>query len=620
MRVRRFIVASFGVASFLAGSTARASAAHPQTISLPTIAANDNRTSAGRLQNGVLTIRVEARMARWYPEEEGGASLDVYAFGEEGKPLQIPGPLIRVPQDTVLAVSVRNAIEGVTLTVHGLHARPGGPDDTLEVPSGETRTVRFPAGASGTYFYWARTANSSIALRPRVESQLSGALIVDPPRRPEQKLAAEDRVFVIGVWAIPANSKASPPVRFREVTVINGKSWPHTERLNYTVGDVVHWRVINASGAFHPMHLHGFFYRVESVGDAERDALYAKSQQPMVVTERMAPRTTMSISWSPTRPGNWLFHCHMIPHISPEVRVDPAQATARHAANEQSHALEAMAGLVLGIHVRPASAAPRPALARGKRRELQLVVESKPRPGRSPGLGLWLEERFKKGPADAGKIPGPPIILTRGQPVSIRVVNHLDEPTTVHWHGIELESYNDGVAGWSGIANRLAPPIPAGASFVAEFTPPRAGTFIYHSHMDDLHQLSSGFYGALIVLPPGQSFDPETDRILVLGLGEPSDNAPVLLNGKGQPEPIELRAGVKYRFRFINITPADPRLVISLLSGGKPVSWRAVAKDGAELPATQATVRPALQEMAVGETYDFEFQPASPGELLFDVF
>ena len=50
----------------------------------------------------------------------------------------------------------------------------------------------------------------------------------------------------------------------------------------------------------------------------------------------------------------------------------------------------------------------------------------------------------------------------------------------------------------------IMPPIAPGASFVAQMTPPRAGTFIYHTHIDDIKQLSSGLYGALIVLPPGE--------------------------------------------------------------------------------------------------------------------
>jgi manganese oxidase len=79
-------------------------------------------------------------------------------------------------------------------------------------------------------------------------------------------------------------------------------------------------------------------------------------------------------------------------------------------------------------------------------------------------------------------IPGPPLILTRGQPTAIRVVNQLPEPLAVHWHGIELESYYDGVPGLSGSGQQLLKPIAPEGSFVVKLTPPRAGTFIYHPY------------------------------------------------------------------------------------------------------------------------------------------
>ena len=43
----------------------------------------------------------------------------------------------------------------------------------------------------------------------------------------------------------------------------------------------------------------------------------------------------------------------------------------------------------------------------------------------------------------------------------------------------------------------------------------RPGTFIYHSHLDDVHQLSGGLYGPVVVLPEGEWFDPRTDQVMV---------------------------------------------------------------------------------------------------------
>ena len=91
----------------------------------------------------------------------------------------------------------------------------------------------------------------------------------------------------------------------------------------------------------------------------------------------------------------------------------------------------------------------------------------------------------------------------------------------MHWHGMELDSYYDGVHGWSGAGARVTPIIKPGATFVVRFTPPRTGTFIYHTHLHDHRQLPAGLYGALLVVDPGieTSFDPATDHVFVIGGG-----------------------------------------------------------------------------------------------------
>src|SRR5579864_9189222 len=76
-----------------------------QTI--PTAVCNDNRTSAGTVTNGVLTVHLEARQAVWYPNEDGKAHLVVSAFGEEGHGPEIPGPLLRVPAGVEVSATIR---------------------------------------------------------------------------------------------------------------------------------------------------------------------------------------------------------------------------------------------------------------------------------------------------------------------------------------------------------------------------------------------------------------------------------------------------------------------------------------------------------------------------------
>ena len=81
---------------------------------------------------------------------------------------------------------------------------------------------------------------------------------------------------------------------------------------------------------------------------------------------------------------------------------------------------------------------------------------------------------------------------------------------------------------------------------------------------------------------------------------------------------MDLRVGEKYRFRFINITP-NHTVFVSLIPDTSLVQWRAIAKDGADLPAIQAAVKPARQVISVGETYDFEYSLTSIGDLRLEV-
>jgi hypothetical protein len=49
------------------------------------------------------------------------------------------------------------------------------------------------------------------------------------------------------------------------------------------------------------------------------------------------------------------------------------------------------------------------------------------------------------------------------------------------------------------------------------------------------------------------------------------------------------------------------------------LSWRALAKDGRDLPAEQAIAGASEVQMGNGETYDFDFVPAASGDLRLDV-
>jgi FtsP/CotA-like multicopper oxidase with cupredoxin domain len=569
----------------------------PRSPGLPTIAANDNRTPAGQERNDTLRIRLEVRMGVWRPEADSGPSAEVAAFAEETKALQIPGPLIRVKTGTIIRATVRNALPDSTISVHGLLTRPAASDDGLILRPGEVRSVTFAAGQPGTYFYWAVLGKHN-PKKDDEREQLSGALVVDP-----REGSRPDRILMLNIWGRTVDSTS-----YRNALAINGRSWPYTERIHATIGDTIRWRLINATWRPHPMHLHGFYYSVDASGDGLRDSLYQAEDRRLVVTEDMRPFETRSVSWSPDRPGNWLFHCHIGFHVVPDTRLDPPAADShdRMAHDPGVH----MAGLVLGITVDPREVAG--ALPSVVARREHLFIQEGARHRLAPRTMAYVLQRGAVPASDSIQVPSSLLLLTRGQSTDMVIINRLKEPSAIHWHGIELGSYSDGVAGWSGAGTTLAPSIQPGDSFVAHLILPRAGTFIYHTHMNDLEQLTSGLFGTVLVLEPGKPFDPATDHVYLAGWDGPADPPNVVVNGDTTATPLSMRAGVDQRFRLINIGPAAS-LGFAIYRDTSVVTWRALAKDGADLPLSQATTRPARQFVQVGETYDFTFR-ADPGE------
>lgn len=575
---------------------------------LEQIAPNDNRQTAGSVANGILTIRIEARGGEWHPDGDDNPGIAINAFGVEGESLQIPGPLIRVREGTEIHATVRNRLE-TPLTVHGFYSRPAKAEaeaQPVTIAAGERREIVFQAGTPGTYYYWAAgDAAQAITPRPAAVNQLSGAFVIDPVN----DISPPDRILVITGWLNGAPAR-SPEQRAR--IAINGRSWPQTERLRYAVGDTVRMRVLNLSNAVHPMHLHGFYFNVDSRGTERTDTVFPAHSSPhLVVTERTVPGSTFSFTWKPTRPGNWLFHCHDTIHVTYS---GPLEGDTHHQSTEM---MDMMAGPVIGFTVTGKSM--EHTVASPRRRQLRLVARVDDGGSEEePAFGYTLE-----GPRTAAAkpyLPAPTILLRRGEPVSITVVNRLPVPTSVHWHGIELESYYDGVAGFAGEGNRLAPPIKPGGSFEARFTPPRSGTFIYHTHLNDMKQQQAGLIGALLVVDDPAKHDPKHDLVmLVTTPRKAADGNTVLLNGTSTPAPQSMHVGEHYRLRFINLHVSRPSMRMRLLRGDDLLKWRAIAKDGMDLPEDQVSQRESEIQMGNGETYDFDFVPMDPGNLRLDI-
>jgi FtsP/CotA-like multicopper oxidase with cupredoxin domain len=151
----------------------------------------------------------------------------------------------------------------------------------------------------------------------------------------------------------------------------------------------------------------------------------------------------------------------------------------------------------------------------------------------APALTIHLEAReidwelapgkTVKAMAYNGQVPGPTIRAREGERLRIVLENGLSEPTTIHWHGLDVPNAMDGVPG---LTQR---PVKPGERFVYEFEARPAGTRWYHTHFDEHRQMDLGLVAPLIIEP--RASEPMAyDRDLTLVLDD-------WATGTGRPVP-----------------------------------------------------------------------------------
>ena len=157
--------------------------------------------------------------------------------------------------------------------------------------------------------------------------------------------------------------------------------------------------------------------------------------------------------------------------------------------------------------------------------------------------------------------------------------------------------------------------IAPGDSFAVRITPPRAGTYIYHTHAEEMLQLRKGLFGALIVLPAGVPEPDSTDRLLILSDAGPEAPA---TGAARDTLGYTLSAGVAHRLRIVSI-PGVTLLKVRLLRDTTRQTWRPIAKDGADLPPSRTVEQPAEASFGPGETLDVEIHRRGPERLILEV-
>lgn len=242
----------------------------------------------------------------------GGPKVQAWAFNG-----QVPGPVLRVTEGDLVRVHfTNNHTSNHTLHFHGqnlTNEQDGvayGPLSHLEVKPGESHTYEFVADPPGTHMYHCHVNSPQ-----HIDMGMVGTLVVEPKdRRAEPKVSFE-QVLVLDDWYLNESGGHEPmahPAMIQQANyfTVNGKAFPGTEPIRMTVGERVRVRMINVGYQAHSMHLHGHSFVV-----THRDGRLLKVQQEQD-TILIGPGERYDLVFTATNPGLWLFHCHVVPHVT----------------------------------------------------------------------------------------------------------------------------------------------------------------------------------------------------------------------------------------------------------------------------------------------------------------
>lgn len=280
-----------GTVQVAGGSGAAAPVVEAETASpdLPVVTGEKGlRPLAYEMDGETKVFRLTAEKIRWETKE--GTLVDAMAYNR-----MVPGPLIRVTEGDRVRIVVTNGMdEPHTTHWHGLFVPnnmdgvPGISQDPIQ--PGESFAYEFTANPHGTRLY-----HSHFNAARQEGSGLYGMFIIEEKDPPAVRQADRDELMLL------ADGMGY---------VINGKEFPMTEPIKMKKGERVRVRMANLGAMYHPMHLHGGFFTVIA-----KDGFPVDAPQKMN-TISIAPGETWDVILDPQFGGTWLWHCHVLSHVT----------------------------------------------------------------------------------------------------------------------------------------------------------------------------------------------------------------------------------------------------------------------------------------------------------------
>lgn len=243
-------------------------------------------------------------------DHEFSPGLKAHCWGYNG---HVHGPLIEAVEGDRVRIYVTNRLKTPT-TVHW-HSilLPSGMDGVgglsqAPIPPGRTFKYEFTLHQHGTAMYHSHHDEMT-----QIALGMTGLFVVHP-RHPVGPRIDRDFAILLHEWRVDVGTARPNPNEMTDFNIftMNAKVFPATEPLVVKAGERVRIRIGNLSPMdHHPIHLHGYHFRVSAI---DGTSVPAPGQQTQV-TVLVPVGSTRDIEFLADEPGDWAMHCHMSHHV-----------------------------------------------------------------------------------------------------------------------------------------------------------------------------------------------------------------------------------------------------------------------------------------------------------------
>ncbi len=257
-----------------------------------------------RMKDGVKEFHLIAEPV----QREFAPGMVVNCWGYNGSS---PGPTIEAVEGDRIRILVTNKLpEHTTIHWHGI-LLPNGMDGVggltqPHIPPGKTYVYEFTLRQNGTFMYHPHSDEMV-----QMAMGMMGMFIIHPRNR-DQNRVDRDFCFLLASWDIDPGTYTPNTAEMTDFNIwtFNSRAFPGIDPLVVRQGDRVRIRIGNLTMTNHPIHLHGYAFKVTGT---DGGWIPPSAQWPEVTTD--VPVGAMrAIEFTADVEGDWAFHCHKSHH------------------------------------------------------------------------------------------------------------------------------------------------------------------------------------------------------------------------------------------------------------------------------------------------------------------